>query len=327
VLNIGRLFKRGEAEDRSSNGSFAERFDPHEVLGVGPLGRIYMAVEKPSGRKVAFRGFKRPKHADGRHWQQAIRRYTEELAAAQKLDHPNIARLYEFGEEDGTYYVVSEWFEGEALQRKIDRRQEFTSAQALEWIDGAGQALDYAASIGVYHGDITPYNLVITSGGEAKIVNFGLAHTRPKADSVYRAPEELNGHEGDPRSDLFHLGLVLYHLLSGEHPFGAGVWADVQARILRQPTPPLPGLDPRLQAALNRLLEKDVERRAQRWSELAHALLDRELTSAEMPRLQLPVRPSDAPSLAHYSLGHSDVESMSDRLRLKREEPGEGGMV
>src|SRR5437763_6991565 len=121
--------------------SVLDRFTDERVLGRGPLGLIYAAVERESGRKVALRGFTRPANARPEHWEQAIARYHRELTLAQSLDHPNIARIFEFEEENGLYYVISEWFDGEALQMKLDRGERWTSEEAIALISQAGEAL------------------------------------------------------------------------------------------------------------------------------------------------------------------------------------------
>src|ERR1051326_271367 len=90
-----------KGQKQASTGSrFSERSEPLQVLGVGPRGRVYLATDKETGRHVVFRGFRRPKQADGRRWKDAVRRFTDELVAARALDHPNIARVYEFGPEE-----------------------------------------------------------------------------------------------------------------------------------------------------------------------------------------------------------------------------------
>jgi len=242
--------------------------------------------------------------------QAAIDRYTRELTAAQKLDHPSINRLYEFGEDEGIYYVVSEWFEGEPLRKKIDQKVRPNSSQALNWIGQAGRALDEAAQAGACHGDVTPYNLVVLQDGSVKVVNFGLGHCRPKEDSIYRAPEQIFGDEGDPRSDLFCLGLLLYELLEGRHPFGGGSPKETQDRIVWGAVPPLTDAQPHLEAILQKLLAKRAVERYQSWSEAAADLAQGRAPTGQLRSLDdaLPTAPGEAsPSLAHFQLSTSDV--------------------
>jgi hypothetical protein len=315
-------------ESPSEAPAVLNRFDPKGVLGVGPLGKIYTAVEKETGRTVAFRGFVRPPDAEPDHWQAAIDRYTRELTAAQALDHPNIAHLYDFGEENGFYYIVSEWYDGEALQMKLDRGERFGAEEMLQMLGQAGRAIEFAASKKIYHGDITPFNLVVTTKKTVHVVNYGLANCRPKEDSVYLAPEQLRGADGDERSDLFCLGLIMYQLLSGHHPFAASLPAETQQKILTEPTPKLPNVEPYLQQIVIRLLAKDPRQRYQAWAEVAADIVRHTATAPPPLRESAPVdaelSPSKArPSLADYSLSANDVAIMKSRLESQQREAGE----
>lgn len=298
------------------------RYQPEGVLGVGPLGKIYSAVDKSSGRRVAFRGFARPNEADADAWQAAIDRFNQELAAAQRLAHPGIARVFEYGEENGLYYVVTEWFDGEALHLKLERDERFTPDQALNLIGQAGRAVEYAIEQGAVHGDLTPFNLIITSRGEAKIVNYGLASCRPKDDSVFRSPEELLGREPDARSDLFALGVLLYCMLEGCHPFWGGAPAETQARILHAPLPPAPSAPPYLQAILVRMMAKRPEERYQSWAAVAADIANGRAPSKPVsPRIELTgPAPQVTPSLSQFKLSNSDVLQLRDRARRRMEE-------
>jgi len=300
-----------------------ERFEPAGVLGVGPLGTIYTATEKATGRKVAFRGFVKPEDADPARWREAIDLYNRELGAAQALDHPNIAKIYEFGEEDGFYYIVSEWFDGEALQMKLDRGEVFEAEQALNLVGQAGRALEYAAAEGFYHGDLTPYNLIVTRDGGVRLVNFGLAHCRPKADSIYRAPEELLAQEATPQADLFVLGILLYQIIGGRHPFAAPTVAETHQKILQAPTPPLRGVTPSLQAIVGKLLAKRVTDRYETWAQVAADIVN-ERMPPPLPRgaADLSLEPGAAgdgsASLADFKLSLADVALLRRKVEEKR---------
>jgi eukaryotic-like serine/threonine-protein kinase len=310
----------------AANASVLDRFTDEEVLGRGPLGLIYAAVETATGRRVALRGFTRPENARAEHWQQAIDRYTEELTRAQALDHPSIARIFEFEEERGLYYVISEWFDGESLQMKLDKGERWSGDEAIRLISQAGEALDYAAKSRAYHGDITPFNLILSQDGAVHVVNFGLAHSRSKRSSLYRAPEEILGYEGDPRSDLFCLGLILFQMLEGRHPFAPGTPEEVHEWILRAPTPPLTKTPFHIHAVVRKLLAKNTSDRYRSWADAA-ADLEHARSAVLQPDADLDLVPDLSPNpLVLPSLAEYDLDS-SDPLQIGQsgEQEGEPG--
>lgn len=290
------------------------RFRPLEVLAVGPLGTIHTALDQETGRKVAFRVFSPPEGGAAEAWDGVIALLNRELGVVRGMDHPGIARVYDFGVEDRLYYIVTEWFDGEALRLKLDRGERRTPEAVLRMVGQAGRALEYAAERGIYHGDVTPYNLILSSDGSVHLVNFGVARVRPKGDSPYRAPEEVEGREGDCRSDLFSLGLILFELLERRHPFLGATVDETQEAILRAPLPPLTTAPPTLRPVLEKLLAKDVTARYQSWGEVAADLV--RLQSAHVERAE--PQPDAAISGAAQSRLHLSEVLRARKLRGDR---------
>lgn len=301
--------------------SVLARYKPQGVLGAGPLGKIYTAVDRSTGARVAFRGFKRPADAGEADWKGAIDRFTRELQAARRLEHPAIARVFDFGEDQGLYYVVTEWIDGEPLHARLENGERFSPDEALRLIGLAGRAVEYAGEMGAAHGDLTPFNLILSRDGGLKVVNYGLASCRPKQDSIFRSPEELLGHEPSSRSDLFALGLLLHTMIEGAHPFWSGSVEETQARILHAPPPPAASAPPYVQAIIGRLLARNAGDRYATWGEVAADVMAGRAPAAP-PQRRLEVAPPaepPAPSLSQFRLNTSDVLEIKQRLEKKRQ--------
>jgi len=226
-------------------------------------------------------------------------RFEREARAISALNHPNICALYDMGRENGTDYIVMEYLEGETLAERIARGP-VSLTQTLRYGIEIGEALQQAHRSGVVHRDLKPGNVVITSGG-AKLVDFGLAQTlqqsvhthahesssttdvapltaegRIRGTLHYMSPEQIEGKTVDPRSDIFSLGVLLYEMVTGRHPFEGASRAGILAAILSNDPPPIRSLRPATPPALERVisvaLEKDPERRWQSAQDVAQQL-------------------------------------------------------
>ncbi len=242
-----------------------------EDLGGGGMARVYRAVDVRLEREVVLK-FLPPKLA---HEAESRERMVREARAASALDHPNICTIFEIDQtEDGRPFIAMAYYRGETLEERLSRGP-LAAAEALRIAAGVLAGLAAAHAKGIVHRDIKPANLMLTPEGRVKILDFGVAKlasatgltkTGATVGTVaYTSPEQLEGEPVDARSDLWSVGVVLYEMLTGRHPFaGETAGAVMNAILHRQPTPPSQvrtGLSAGLDEFVARALEKDRQQR------------------------------------------------------------------
>jgi serine/threonine-protein kinase len=257
-------------------------------IGAGGMGEVYRALDTTLDRTVAIKMLRPELVADA----HAVKRLIREAKAAAALDHPNICSVYEVGQEKGVSFIVMQYVDGMNLGHLL-RRGPVEHREILDIAVQIAQALAEAHSRGVIHRDIKPQNIMVTSRGLAKLMDFGIAKTiAPRDENVneysqetlltgpgivlgtlpYMSPEQVKGEELDPRSDLFSLGVVLYELITRRCPFAAPTSAEIITAILSVQPPPLAsfgGAVPGgLQQIVSCLLEKQKEHRYQSANDL-----------------------------------------------------------
>ena len=196
-----------------------------EKIGAGGMGVIYKAEDTKLDRTVALK-FLPPAFATDPTNKE---RFIQEAKSASALQHSNICTIHEIGEtDDGQMYIAMDYYEGETLQSKIEKGK-LKIDEAVDYTIQIAKGLQKAHEKGIVHRDIKPSNIVITSDGEAKILDFGLAKFGGQAKLTksgstlgtiaYMSPEQARGDEVDHRSDLWSLGVILFEMVTGELPF------------------------------------------------------------------------------------------------------------
>lgn len=259
-----------------------------ERLGEGAMGEVYLVEHVHIGRREAIKVLRAEMAADPR----LASRFRREARAINRLRHPNIIGIYDFGQlPDGRLYLTMEHAAGLSLDRALRLEGRLEPGRALLILHQLALAIDHAHAHGVVHRDLKPSNLVLVEErGRAdvlKVLDFGLAKVmNPGGPSdeltqrgelfgtpEYLAPERMAGGPDDPRSDLYAIGCIAYELLSGQPPF-TGPRPLVMASHLQTRPPPLtvPGVAPMLDVIVQQLLAKDPAERLQSSKQLAAAL-------------------------------------------------------
>jgi beta-lactam-binding protein with PASTA domain/tRNA A-37 threonylcarbamoyl transferase component Bud32 len=228
---------------------FNDRYELHRKLARGGMADVYLArdllLDRPVAVKVLF-----PEHARD---DAFVERFRREAQAAANLNHPNIVAVYDWGQQQGTYFIVMEYVEGRPLSEIIQTEGPLHPNRSAEITADVAAALAFAHRNGVVHRDVKPGNILITPTGQVKVADFGIAQATTTGDAsvnltqagavmgtaTYFSPEQAQGHAVDPRSDLYSLGCVLYEMLTARPPFtGDSPVAVAYKHVQEQPLPP-----------------------------------------------------------------------------------------
>src|SRR5215831_6616559 len=269
-------------------GSFIGPYEILSALGAGGMGEVYKARDTRLDRTVAIKVL--PEHIAKREDLRA--RFEREARVVASLNHPNICVLHDIGIQDGAGYMVLEFMEGETLASRIAKGA-LQLDQALELATQIADALDRAHRAGVTHRDVKPQNIMLTRDG-VKVLDFGLAKSAPSTPGPteatltkvlttegtivgtpqYMAPEQFEGREADPRSDIWAFGAVLYEMVTGQKAFQGKTYASLVGAILASEPAPMavtPIAPAWLERLVRRCLAKDPE---DRWQSMRDIVIE-----------------------------------------------------
>ena len=262
------------------------RYELHRRIGKGGMAEVYLArdrlLDRPVAIKILF-----PEFATDPAF---VARFRREAQSAANLTHPNIVGVYDWGKERGTYYIVMEYIDGRSVSEIIH------SDGPIEAKRGAGIAADIAGALGfahrkgVVHRDVKPGNILITTNGEVKVADFGIAWAMASSGeenltqtgsvmgtATYFSPEQAQGKPVDPRSDLYSLGIVLYEMIAGMPPYSGESPVAIAYKHVQEPLPPLrdraPDVPADYEAITVKALAKDTASRYQDAAEMRADLL------------------------------------------------------
>ncbi|WP_423058266.1 protein kinase domain-containing protein [Brevibacterium linens] len=260
-------------------------------IAVGGMGEVWKGVDSVLGREVAAKILKDEYLSES----TFLARFRAEAQNMGRVSDPGIAGVYDYGDEDGSPYLVMEYVPGEALSAIIERSAPLSETDTLSIVTQAAQALGAAHKVGVIHRDIKPGNILMTPDFRVKITDFGIARVTDQAPltktgqvmgtAQYLAPEQATGKGSGPGSDLYALGIIAYEALAGQRPFTGDSQVAIAIAQVNQQHPPLPDtVSEPLRRFVDCLLEKKPERRpsdAFKVAKAAEALSAGDIAGAE----------------------------------------------
>ena len=232
---------------------YGERYRLIKRIAVGGMGEVWQAQDEVILRQVALKILKQQYMGDA----DFVERFRTEAKHAAMINHDGIANVYDYGEDDGSAYLVMELVPGESLSSILEREKTLPEDQVISIVAQTALALDAAHREGLVHRDVKPGNLLISPDGHVKITDFGIARVANQASLTqtgqvmgtvqYLSPEQAKGKAATAAGDIYSLGIVAYEALAGKRPFkGDTQMAIAMAQINDEP-PPLPDhIDPRL---------------------------------------------------------------------------------
>ena len=257
-------------------GSRFGRYQVLAALGAGGMGEVFLAHDTRLNRRVALKLLRTKDTLDP----DRLRRFVQEARTASALTHPNIAVVYDVGEQDGSHFIAMEHVEGRSLAEQLHAGP-LSPRDVVTLGSQIAEALQAAHAIGIVHRDVKPSNVMITAAAQAKVLDFGLAkfvtdapidpegETRLSSTgphvvmgtAAYMSPEQSIGAVVDHRSDLFSLGVLLYEAVTGRMPFKGTTAFDTLDRIRHAEPESIRTLNPQIPDELDHIIRKCLARR------------------------------------------------------------------
>src|SRR5690554_1959205 len=254
------------------------RYVLRSLLAVGGMGEVWRAEDSELGRPVAVKVLK--EHAAAN--ETFLKRFNNEARNAAGLAHRNIAQVFDYGDQEGTAYLVMELVVGEPLSTILERENILPEPRLVRLLIETATGLQVAHDAGVMHRDVKPGNLIIAKDDVVKITDFGVSRSMDQTaltqtgmvmgTAQYLAPELALGKPATPASDVYALGIIAYEALVGKRPFTAASAVDIAIAHVNEPVPPLPS---RISPDLIRLIEDVLEKNPRKRPGTADALAKR----------------------------------------------------
>jgi serine/threonine-protein kinase len=265
-------------------GSVIGNYKVAEKIGEGGMGAVYKGVDLMLEREVAIKAL-RPELSNQ---PQVVERFRKEAVTLAKLNHPNIATLFNFFRQGNHYFMVMEFVRGQTLDKLIEIQGAMSCETAVPLFCQVLEGIDHAHRFGIIHRDIKPANMMLTDEGSLKVLDFGIARVLGSSRMTraghligtveYMSPEQIKGQETDARSDIYSLGMLLYEMLTGRVPFASDSEFELmKAQVEQMPTPPrefAPHIPEDVEWAIMCATAKDPEKRFQTAAAFRDAIVD-----------------------------------------------------
>ena len=268
-----------------------DRYEIVRSIGEGGMANVYLGYDTILDRNVAIKILRGDLSND----EKFVRRFQREALSASSLSHPNIVEMYDVGEDDGVYYIVMEYVEGQTLKQLLKRRGSLTLSETIDIMLQLTDGMAHAHDSYIVHRDLKPQNIMIQDDGQIKITDFGIAmalnstqltQTNSVMGSVhYLPPEQANGKGSTIKSDIYSMGIIFYELLTGSLPFKGENAVEIALKQMKEPLPSLREDNPSIPMSVeNVILKATAKNPKNRYSD-SRAMHDDLLTVLDDSRL------------------------------------------
>ena len=251
-----------------------ERYEIIRSIGEGGMANVYLGYDTILDRKVAVKVLR----GDLSHDEKFVRRFQREALSASSLSHHNIVEMYDVGEDDGMYYIVMEYIEGQTLKQLLKKRGSLTLSEAIDIMLQLTDGMAHAHDSYIIHRDLKPQNIMIQDDGNIKITDFGIAmalnstqltQTNSVMGSVhYLPPEQAAGKGSTIKSDIYSMGIIFYELLTGELPFRGENAVEIALKQMKEKIPDLHEENPAIPMSVyNVILKSSAKNPKNRYSD------------------------------------------------------------
>ncbi|NLT05288.1 MAG: serine/threonine protein kinase [Solirubrobacterales bacterium] len=257
------------------------RYRIERRIGSGGMADVYLAEDTHLGRQVALKVLHRRFAQDA----EFVERFRREASAAAGLQHPHVVGVYDRGEHEGTYYIAMEYLRGRTLKEVLSEEAPVDQRRAIDIAVQILAAAGFAHRNGVVHRDFKPHNVILDDQGTVKVTDFGIARAGASemtetgsimGTAQYLSPEQAQGQEVTPRSDIYSIGVMLYELLTGKLPFEGESAVAIALKHMSEPPPAMSreglAIEPNLEAVVLGALAKEPAARWQSAEDFAAAL-------------------------------------------------------
>ena len=239
-----------------------DRYEIVRSIGEGGMANVYLGYDTILDRNVAIKILRGDLSND----EKFVRRFQREALSASSLSHPNIVEMYDVGEDDGIYYIVMEYVEGQTLKQLLKRRGSLTLSETIDIMLQLTDGMAHAHDSYIVHRDLKPQNIMIQDDGQIKITDFGIAmalnstqltQTNSVMGSVhYLPPEQANGKGSTIKSDIYSMGIIFYELLTGSLPFKGENAVEIALKQMKEPLPSLREDNPSIPISVENVILK-----------------------------------------------------------------------